>query len=192
MNIGYARVSTLDQNLQMQTDALKASGCEMILQEKVSGKSKDRPELAKLFKILREGDTLIVWKLDRLGRSLRDLIELMTKLKEMGVTFKSLNDSIDTSTATGRFTFNIFASLAEFEREMIRERTMSGLSAARARGRLGGRPKGLSKKNLNIALSIKVLYDQKQKSMEEIAQMFGKSRTTCYRYLEVANEMANK
>lgn len=191
MKIGYARVSTQDQNLQMQRDALLASGCEMIFEEKVSGKSKDRPELEKLFGTLRKGDTLIVWKLDRLGRSLKDLIELMSKLKGMDVTFKSLNDSIDTSTATGRFTFNIFASLAEFEREMIRERTLSGLSAARARGRLGGRPKGLSKKNLNIAQSIKILYDKQEKSMEEIAQIFGKSRTTCYRYLDIANDLSN-
>jgi len=189
MKIGYARVSTQDQNLQMQKDTLLASDCEMIFEEKVSGKSKDRPELEKLFGTLRKGDTLIVWKLDRLGRSLKDLIELMAKLKDMDVTFKSLNDSIDTSTATGRFTFNIFASLAEFEREMIRERTLSGLSAARARGRLGGRPKGLSKKNLNIAKSIKILYDKEEKSMEEIAQIFGKSRTTCYRYLDIANNL---
>lgn len=107
MKIGYARVSTQDQNLQMQKDALLTSGCEMIFEEKVSGKSKDRPELDRLFKTLRKGDILTVWKLDRLGRSFKDLIELMAKLKDMDVSFKSLNDSIDTSTATGRFTFNI-------------------------------------------------------------------------------------
>jgi DNA invertase Pin-like site-specific DNA recombinase len=133
MRIGYARVSTLDQNLDLQLDALKLSGCEEISEEKVCAGSKERPQLSKLFSILRKGDSIVVWKLDRLGRSLRDLIDLISKMKDLGVTFISIQDSIDTSTATGRFTFNIFASLAEFERGIISERTKAGLAAARAR-----------------------------------------------------------
>ena len=147
MKIGYARVSSLDQNLDLQMDALKNAGCEVIYQEKVSGKNIERPELNKLFAKLRAEDTVIVWKLDRLGRSLRDLIDLVAEMQKLEVNFVSVQDSINTATATGRFTFNIFASLAEFEREIISERTKAGLASARARGRKGGRPKGLSKEN---------------------------------------------
>src|ERR1700709_109340 len=121
MKIGYARVSTQDQKLELQKDALLKAGCEMIFEEKISGTSKDRPQLILMFEKFRKGDTLVVWKLDRLGRSLRDLIDLVAKLKNIGVTFFSINDNIDTSTATGRFAFSLFASLAEFEREMIKE-----------------------------------------------------------------------
>ena len=145
MKIGYARVSTFDQNLNLQLDALRNSGCEQIFEEKISAVAKERPQLTILFSKLRKGDSVVVWKLDRLGRSLKDLIDLITKMKNLGVTFVSIQDGIDTSTATGRFTFNIFASLAEFEREIISERTKAGLAAARARGRKGGRPPGFSK-----------------------------------------------
>lgn len=192
MKIGYARVSTLDQNLDLQMDALKNAGCEVIYQEKVSGKNIERPELNKLFAKLRAEDTVIVWKLDRLGRSLRDLIDLVAEMQKLEVNFVSVQDSINTATATGRFTFNIFASLAEFEREIISERTKAGLASARARGRKGGRPKGLSKENLSKAKAIKVLFDKQDKTMEEIAKVVGLSRSTCYRYLEIANSLPLK
>lgn len=189
MKIGYARVSTQHQKLELQKDALLKAGCEMIYEEKISGTSKDRPQLISMFEKFRKGDTLIVWKLDRLGRSLRDLIDLVTKLKNISVTFLSINDSIDTSTATGRFAFNLFASLAEFEREMIKERTMAGLQAAKIRRRIGGRPKELSKLSIIKAKSVKTLYDSKEKTMDEIGEALELSRATCYRYLEVANEL---
>ena len=192
MKIGYARVSTLDQNLNLQIDALKNAGCEIIYQEKASGKNKERPELLNLFSKLRTGDTVIVWKLDRLGRSLRDLIDLVAEMQKLGVNFVSIQDSINTETATGRFTFNIFASLAEFEREIISERTKAGLQSARARGRKGGRPKGLSKENLSKAKSIKTLFDKQEKTMEEIGKDLGLSRSTCYRYLDIANDLFKK
>ena len=186
MRIGYARVSTVDQNLELQIDALKSAGCEMIFTEKISGKSKDnRPELTNMFSKLRSGDTVIVWKLDRLGRSLANLINLVEELNKLGVHFMSLNDNIDTQTATGRFTFNVFASLAEFEREIIEERTKAGLIAARARGRLGGRPKGLSKSAMHKAKAVKALYEKGEQTVEEIALSLGLSRATCYRYLSL-------
>lgn len=192
MKIGYARVSTQDQNLDLQMDALKNAGCEIIFKEKASGKNKERPELLNLFSKLRAGDTVVVWKLDRLGRSLRDLIDLVAEMQKLEVNFVSIRDSINTETATGRFTFNIFASLAEFEREIISERTKAGLQSARARGRKGGRPKGLSKENLSKAKAIKVLFDKQDKTMEEIGKVLGLSRSTCYRYLEIANEQELK
>ena len=144
MNIGYARVSTKDQSLDLQVDALRRAGCDKVYQEVVSGAKAERPVLDALLADLRPGDVLVIWKLDRLGRSLRHLVELASALLEKGVGLKSLNDPIDTTTSSGRLTFNLFASLAEFERDLIRERTQAGLTAARARGRLGGRPKGLA------------------------------------------------
>jgi DNA invertase Pin-like site-specific DNA recombinase len=190
MKIGYARVSTFDQNLNLQLDALKHAECEEIFEEKISGASKERPQLIKLFSRLRKGDSVVVWKLDRLGRSLRDLIDLISKMKDMGVTFVSIQDSIDTNTATGRFTFNIFASLAEFEREIISERTKAGLSAARARGRKGGRPAGFSKETISKIKAVKVLYDKEDKTMKEIGEVLSISRATAYRFLNVANQWA--
>ncbi len=192
MRIGYARVSTQDQKLELQTDALKKAGCEIIFKEKISGKNKERPELMKVFCKLRKGDELVVWKLDRLGRSIQDLIDLVAKMKEMEVTFLSLQDGINTNTATGRFTFNVFASLAEFEREIIRERTYAGLAAARARGRVGGRPKGSSQAMISLALSIKMVFDAGKKSMGEIAKDFKISRATAYRYLKNAEEFTRE
>lgn len=192
MKIGYARVSTLDQNLDLQMDALKNAGCEVIYQEKVSGKNKERPELNQLFSKLRSKDTVIVWKLDRLGRSLRDLIDLVAEMQKLEVNFVSIQDSINTATATGRFTFNIFASLAEFEREIISERTKAGLASARARGRKGGRPSGLSKENLSKAKTIKMLFDLQEKTMQEIADDLALSRSTCYRYLDIVNALPLK
>ena len=145
MKIGYARISTKDQSLSMQVDALKHAGCTQIHKEVASGAKTERPVLDEVIRNLREKDTLVVWKLDRLGRSMRHLIHLTNKLIEKKVGLISLNDPIDTTTVQGRLIFGIFASLAEFERELIRERTQAGLKSARARGRKGGRPKGLSK-----------------------------------------------
>lgn len=193
MKIGYARVSTQDQNLDMQIDALKNAGCEIIFEEKISGKSKERPELTKLFEKLRKGDTVVVWKLDRLGRSLIDLIDLITKMQQLDVSFLSIQDGINTNTATGRFTFNIFASLAEFEREIISERTRAGLTSARARGRKGGRPDGYSKETLKKIKAIKTSYDASNSpSVQDIADSLKISLATCYRYLKIHDEIVNK
>jgi DNA invertase Pin-like site-specific DNA recombinase len=188
MKIGYARVSTHDQKLELQKDELEKAGCERIFEEKISGKTKERPALKDMIEILRQGDSVVVWKLDRLGRSLRDLIDLVAEIQSKGADFISIKDSINTQTATGRFTFNIFASLAEFEREIIRERTMAGLTAAKARGRMGGRPKGLTKKAMDKAHSALLLYNSKKKTVDEIAEELGLSRATCYRYIEIAKE----
>ena len=188
MKIGYARVSTQDQKLELQLDGLNSYGCEIIFKEKMSGKDKTRPQLEKMVDQLRKGDIVVVWKLDRLGRSLKDLIELVSLFREKGVEFVSLKDGINTGTATGRFTFNIFASLAEFEREIIKERTMAGLDAARSRGRKGGRPAGLSKEALAKARSAKILYTSGEKTVPEIANSLGISRATCYRYIDYFKE----
>jgi DNA invertase Pin-like site-specific DNA recombinase len=182
MKIGYARVSKSDQNLSLQIDALKKYGCDLILEEKVSGKNTERPQLEKLLEIIADGHTVVVWKLDRLGRSIKDLINLVELFKSKNVNFVSLNDHIDTGTAAGRLTFNIFASLAEFERDMIRERTFAGLAAAKARGRTGGRPKGLSKKKIEDAKMIKTLFESGS-DMESIKTKFKISRATIYRYV---------
>lgn len=145
MKVGYARVSTREQNLDLQIKSLKEAGCSEIYQEIASGAKNDRPVLYKVLLNLRKGDTLIIWKLDRLGRSLGHLVKIVNDLLDKKIFIISLNDSIDTTTAQGKFTFNIFASLAEFERDLIRVRTLAGLDAARARGKQGGRPKGLSR-----------------------------------------------
>ena len=188
MKIGYARVSTSDQNLDLQSRSLTEYGCTIIYQEKISGKNTDRPELKKLLKNLKKGDQVVVWKLDRLGRSLRDLVDLVALFNDKEVNFISLHDHIDTTTATGRFTFNIFASLAEFEREIIRERTKAGLDAARARGRKGGRPKGLSPENLQLALTALDLHDTGKYAISEIANRLQMPIATCYRYIKHVKE----
>ena len=182
MIFGYARVSTPDQQLHLQTDALQAHGCAEVAQEKVSS-VKERPALQGLLQRLRPGDTLVVWKLDRLGRSLKDLVALVSGFQQRGIHFVSLQDHLDTTTAQGRLMFNLFASLAEFERDLIRERTKAGLTAARARGRQGGRPKGLSKEALAKAQAAKTLYLQRDKTVAEIGQLLGLGRATIYRYL---------
>lgn len=151
MNIGYARVSTFDQNTALQTDALNTAGCERIYQESASGASRERPELNRCLDTLRSGDTLTVWRLDRLGRSLKDLVGIITELEGRGVGFRSLTESIDTTTAGGKLVFHLFAALSEFERTLIQERTKAGLQAARARGRKGGRPPKLSASQINKA-----------------------------------------
>jgi DNA invertase Pin-like site-specific DNA recombinase len=183
MRVGYARVSTQDQSLDLQTDALKKAGCTTIFKEKASGKNMERVEFKKLLLHVKKGDELVVWKLDRLGRSLKDLIEQVTKFKEMGVSFISLHDHIDTATVTGQFVFHLFAALAEFERNLIRERTNAGLSAARARGIKGGRPKGYNKAQISKAKAVKMLYDLKDKKMIDIATDLAISESTAWRYL---------
>lgn len=191
MLIGYARVSTQDQNLNLQLDDLKKAGCDRIFQEKASS-AKERPQLLKLLETIREGDTVIVWKLDRLGRSLKELITLINDFQEKGIGFRSLNDAIDTTTAQGRLVFNIFASLAEFERDLIRERTRAGLSAARARGRLGGKPKGLSKEAQSKAEAARTLFEKQEKTVDEIGKLLGISRATVYRYLDLSTKPSGK
>ncbi|MEZ4991919.1 MAG: recombinase family protein [Saprospiraceae bacterium] len=183
MKIGYARVSTKEQNLSLQLDALKKEGCRRIFQEKVSGTKADRPELRKMFDQLREDDIIIIWKLDRLGRSLRDLVNLVKEIQDKDAGLKSLNDSIDTTTPHGKLTFHIFASLAEFERDIISERTKAGLASARARGRKGGRPKGLSKKAYDRAIVVETLYKQGDMSISQICKHVGIARSTVYKYL---------
>lgn len=183
MQIGYARVSTQDQNPALQTDALKKAGCRKIFVEKASGAKSDRVELQRLLDQVRQGDVIVVWKLDRLGRSLKHLVEIVGDLIEKGVGLKSLQDPIDTTTSQGRLIFNIFASLAEFERDLIRERTQAGLAAARARGRLGGRPKGLSAEAGRKAVAAAALYREGKLSANEIARNLALSKATLYSYL---------
>lgn len=187
MKVGYARVSTPDQKLNLQTDELWASGCEKVFEETVSGVKKDRPEFDKMLAMLRAGDTLIVWKLDRLGRSLHQLIKLVNELNEKGIGLKSLHDPIDTTSPQGRLIFNIFASLAEFERELIRERTHAGLKAARARGRVGGRKPGLSPEAEKTAMAAETLYKEGELTVSEICQKLNIARRTFYNYLRRRN-----
>lgn len=189
MIIGYARVSTQDQNLDLQTDELIKLGCQKIYQEKVSS-GKERPQLMKMIENLREGDSVMVWKLDRLARSLKELINLVETFRVKKVNFTSIKDSIDTSTVQGRLLLNIFGSLAEFERDTIRERTKAGLSAAKARGRMGGKKKGLSLEAKKKAETAVMLYQQK-KSAIEIAGIIGVGRATVYRYLEEMGQERN-
>ena len=183
MKIGYARVSSKEQNLSLQIDALEREGCKRIFQEKIGGAKADRPELQRMIDQLREGDVVITWKLDRLGRSLRDLINLINEIQDRGAELKSLNDSIDTTTPQGKLTFHLFASLAEFERDIIRERTKAGLEAARARGRKGGRPKGLSKEAKDKAIIAETLYRKGEMSIAEICRHLNIARSTFYKYL---------
>jgi DNA invertase Pin-like site-specific DNA recombinase len=183
LRIGYARVSTKEQSFDLQVDALRAAGCEKIYMEAVSGAYSERPELSELLRNIRSGDVLIIWKLDRLGRSLKNLVELTNLLIEKGVGLQSLQDPVDTTTSHGRLTFNIFASLAEFERDLIRERTQAGLVAARARGRNGGRPKGISSKAETTAMAVETLYREGNLTTIQIASKLHISKTTLYAYL---------
>jgi len=179
MLIGYARVSTPDQNLDLQTDALKVAHCESIFTDVASGAKAERTGLEQAIKSCREGDTLVVWKLDRLGRSLPHLVETVSLLISKGIGFKSLQENIDTTTSGGKLIFHIFASLAEFERDIISERTKAGLSAARARGRLGGRPKSVDANKQKAALALKSDHSY---SVKEICKIVGISRNTYYKY----------
>lgn len=180
---GYARVSTDDQNLDLQRDALSRAGCDRLYEEKVSGKSAGRPQLTECLADLREGDTLLVWRLDRLGRSLPDLVRIVGDLEKRGVGFESLSERIETASAAGKLIFHVFAALAEFERNVIRERTHAGLAAARARGRSGGRKPKIGEKERR---EIQALYDAKTVPVTDIARRYGVSRTTLYKHLEGA------
>lgn len=175
MIIGYARVSTQDQNPQLQLDALSAAGCEQVFHETATGTLRERPELATCLRMLRKGDTLVVWKLDRLARSLKDLVEIIHDLHQRGVGFRSVTESIDTTSSGGRLVFHIFGALAEFEHSLIRERTIAGLAAARARGRKGGRKPALSPADVRKAAAM--LADPNI-TKAEIAKHFGVSRVT--------------
>ncbi|MFJ2352683.1 recombinase family protein [Glutamicibacter sp. NPDC087673] len=179
--LGYARVSTGDQDAQLQLDALTKAGCHRIFTDTASGSLESRPELDKLLDQIRPGDTLVAWRLDRLGRSIRHLINHMDALQQQGIDFKSLQENIDTSSSGGRLVFNIFASLAEFERDLIRERTNAGLATARARGRTGGRPSSLSPDKLRAA---KRMYEQRDMTVAQIGEVLGVSRSTVYRALQ--------
>ena len=183
MLIGYARVSTEDQNLDLQKDALTKAGCERVLEDHEGGAKARRPGLEGALEYARQGDTLTVWRLDRLGRSLRDLIDLVNQLEARGVGLKSLEESIDTTTSTGKLVFHVFGALAEFERNLIRDRTRAGLAAARARGRNGGRPKALDP--AQRALAVK-LYREKQHTVKEVCEMMKISKPTLYKYVEAA------
>lgn len=186
---GYARVSTLDQNLDSQKDELLKYGCSKIFFEKVSGKNLDRAELTKLLNNLRENDVVVVYKLDRLARSLKDLIDLVSQLALKKVEFVSLSDGINTGSAVGKLMFHLIGAFAEFERNIISERTRAGLASARARGRNGGKPKGISPEGQKKAIRVKELYDEKKLSVEEICKVLEvKSKTTLYKYLKFENQ----
>lgn len=178
MLVGYARVSTTDQTPQLQIDALKAAKCKRIFTDQASGRSMNRPELAKCLDAVREGDTLVIWKLDRLGRSLKDLLEIVERLRAEGVQLVSLTEEINTKSASGELIFHVFAVLAQFERTLIRERTKAGLAAARARGRIGG---GRKKTTPQQDKQLRALWDSGSFSGPEIAKQFGISEPTFWR-----------
>ena len=180
MKVGYARVSTGEQKLDLQLDALKQVGCDKIFTDEISGSTSSRPGLNEALEYVRPGDTLVVWRLDRFGRSLKDLVTKVEELREREVGFQSLQESIDTTSNAGKLQFHIFSALAEFERELNRERTMAGLRAARARGRTGGRPAALSEEEAKLAAKMIVDPDY---STAEICGHFEISRPTLYRYV---------
>ncbi len=180
MLIGYVRVSTSDQNLDLQLDALKLAGCDKIHKDIASGIKDSRTGLLDVLTYIRKGDTLVVWKLDRLGRSLRHLIDTINQINAQGCYFKSLQENIDTGTSGGKLIFHIFGALAEFERDIIRDRTKAGLAAARKRGRIGGRPNKMDDKKISLAKSL--LADDSN-SINEVCEILKVSRATLYRYL---------
>jgi DNA invertase Pin-like site-specific DNA recombinase len=181
--LGYARVSTADQQAHLQVDALERAGCYRVFTETASGARADRPTLRQLLDQMRPGDTLVVWKLDRLGRSLRHLVDTVSGLAERGIGFRSLQEAIDTTTPGGKLVFHVFAALAEFERDLIRERTAAGLAAARARGRQGGRPSVMTAHKARVAQE---MYRSGQYTVAAIATTLGVSRASIYRHLDVA------
>ena len=188
MLIGYARVSTDDQTTRLQLDALQVAGCERVFSEQASGASAERPVLAEALSHSREGDTLVVWRLDRLGRSLPHLIEIVQKLENVGVALKSLTEGIDTATPNGRLIFHLFGALAQFERELIRERTRAGIAAARARGRKGGRPPKLTPEKMGLA---RRLLSDPNTTVSEVARSFGVHRSTLHKALGHVDERQN-
>jgi DNA invertase Pin-like site-specific DNA recombinase len=185
MLIGYARVSSHDQTLALQQDALKQAGCERLFTDTASGARAARPGLDQAVSFARSGDTLVVWKLDRLGRSLPHLIETISGLQERGIGFKSLTEQIDTTTSGGKLIFHVFAALAEFERDVIRERTQAGLTAARARGRRGGHPRAAALNDAEKVALAQRLYEDKKNSIDDICRTLRVSRSTLYRYVQV-------
>lgn len=185
--IGYARVSTDDQDAALQTDALTSAGCLRVFKDKASGSLAKRPQLDRMLDQLRPGDVIVVWRLDRLGRSLKNLITLVEDLADREIGFRSLSESIDTTTANGKLFFSVMGALAEFERDLIRERTLAGLKAARARGRVGGRPPVMTADKVKLA---RQMYDSKEHTVESIAKTLGVSRKTIYRHLELASGTA--
>jgi DNA invertase Pin-like site-specific DNA recombinase len=190
MIIGYARVSKDDQNLSLQLDALKQAGCEKIFEDRISGATENRPGLASALLTVRSGDTLVVWRLDRLARSIRHLIDLIERFNKEGIQFKSVRESLDTTTATGELLFHVMAALAQFERSLIRERTMAGLEAARRRGqRIGGKPKLSDKKK---AALLKLATDPDGPSVSTICDTFGVSPRTYYRIVNKAEEQRER
>ncbi|AFZ11469.1 Resolvase domain protein [Crinalium epipsammum PCC 9333] len=189
MLVGYARVSTIDQNLDLQREALQQAGCEKVFTDIASGIQDSRSGLTEALNYLRAGDTLVVWKLDRLGRSLKHLIETVNTLGTKSISFCSLQETLDTTTSGGKLIFHLFAALAEFETEVIRERTRAGLKAAKARGHQGGRPRKLDASSLNMA---KLLISEGNTSVTEICRTLQVSRSTLYRYLGKNNYFAPK
>jgi len=190
MLIGYARVSTDDQNLNLQNDALNSAGCEKIYSDQLGGGTTERPGLSTVFEVLRPGDTLVIWRLDRLGRSLKHLISLVDQLDKEGVGLRSLKENIDTTTSGGRLVFHLFGALAEFERALIRERTQAGVNAARARGRQGGRPRKLEANKKELAVR---LHRERKHTIAEICSMMGIGKSTLYNYLgEESKQVAVK
>lgn len=183
--IGYARVSTLEQNEALQHDALVAAGCQRVFVDKASGKLEHRPALDAMLDQLRPGDSVTVWRLDRLGRSLRHLIDVVADLESRDVTFRSLTESIDTSTPGGKLTFHLFGALSEFERDLIRERTIAGLASSRARGRRGGRPTVWTLAKLEVARS---MYASGEHDIATIAKVVGVSRASVYRALPIKDD----
>ncbi|MDR8093035.1 recombinase family protein [Burkholderia gladioli] len=183
MRIGYARVSTQEQNLDLQRDALRAAACATVYEEKISGgrSRAERPELDNALKALRKGDTLVVWRLDRLGRSLAHLVQIVTDLNQRGIALESLTEKIDTSTASGKLITNMFAVLAEYDRNLTRERTLAGLKSARARGRTGGRPPKIGVKEIR---EINVLLADPHTTIKDVASRYGVSRTTIYKHIK--------
>jgi DNA invertase Pin-like site-specific DNA recombinase len=179
--VGYARVSTGDQNIDLQTDALQAAGCARVFTDTASGSLAERPQLSAALDYLRDGDTLVVWRLDRLGRYIRHLIDTVVILQERGIGFRSIQESIDTTASGGRLVFHVFCALAEFERDLIRERTHAGHAAARARGRVGGRKPALTPKQVKVA---RRMYEAKDSTVSDIAKVLGVSRATIYRHLK--------
>ena len=187
MLVGYARVSTQEQDLALQLDALRAAGCTKVYEEKASGAQRERPEFKAALGYMRQGDTLVVWKLDRLARSLKQLIETVETMGEQGIGLRSLTEAIDTGSAGGRLVFHLFAALAEFERGVIRERTLAGLRAARARGRTGGRPPALKPKDLAVATA---MLQDPGITVLEVARRLGVAASTLYRHLPRARTAA--
>lgn len=186
MNVGYARISTKNQNINLQEDALKSAGCQEIYTDIASGSKSQRPGLDSALTYLREGDTLVVWKLDRLGRSIQHLIQTVALLNERKIAFKSLQENIDTTSSGGKLIFHMFSALAEFERDLIQERTDAGLKAARARGRLGGRPSLLDNRQIKRMIE---MYNEKKNTVGEICKIYEISRPSFYNYLKRQQEI---